>query len=240
MSIRSFVHEKIRNYWSPKQIVGYMKRKGMNFVSHETIYKEIREDRNANGELWMYTRHKMKHRNRSLYSNYTPIPNRRDISERPKEADGTRFGDWEMDLVVGPDNKGAILTLTERLTNYSMAAKLPDGKSAEGVAKTACRLLLPYKSSLLTITTDNGPEFARHDIITEKLNVPVFFAKPYHSWEKGAIENYNKLLRQFIPKSTDLDCVSDSDLSSFQRIINNRPRAKLNFYSPKHAFFSHF
>ena len=155
---------------------------GLPCVSHETIYQEIREDRMAKGTLYEFMRHKMKHRNQTLYSNYTPIPNRRDISERPQESDGTRFGDWEMDLIVGPENKGAILTLTERLTNYSMIAKLPHGKCAEEVAKTACRLLLPYKHSLLTITTDNGPEFAKHDIITNKLGVLVYFAKPYHSW----------------------------------------------------------
>lgn len=238
--IRLFVHKKIKDYWSPKQIVGYMKRKGMLCVSHETIYQEIREDKMMGGELWTYTRHKMKHRNRKLYSGYIPIPNRKDISERPKEADGTRFGDWEMDLIVSPDNKSAILTLTERLTNFSLASKLPSGKCAEDVAKTVCKLLLPYKSTLLTITTDNGPEFSRHDIITKKLNVPVYFTKPYHSWEKGAIENYNKLLRQFIPKSTNLNTITSQELTYFQHLINDRPRAKLNFKSPKLVFFDFF
>lgn len=238
--IRSYVHEKLNEFWSPKQIVGYMKKCGLETVSHETIYQDIRDDRKTGGTLWQYTRHKMKHRSRPVTSNYIPIPNRRDITERPTEADGTRFGDWEMDLIVGPLNKGAILTLTERLTNYSLAAKLPAGKCAVDVANTVCRLLSPYKQSLQTITTDNGPEFSRHDVITAKLGVKVFFARPYHSWEKGAIENYNKLLRQFIPKNTNLNGISDTQLKEYQYIINKRPREKLSFNSPKNVFFSYF
>lgn len=238
--IRKDVHDMLKDDWSPKQIVGYLKRMNKAWVSHETIYQEIREDKEAGGSLWKHTRHSMKHRNRTLYANYTPIPGRTDISERPIEADGTRFGDWEMDLIVGPENKGAILTLTERLTNYSIAATLPNGKTADDVALTVCRLLLPFKNSLKTMTTDNGPEFASHHIITKRLGMPVFFAKPYHSWEKGAIENYNKLLRQYIPKRTDLRTISEKQLKVFQYKINNRPRAKLNFDTPKNAFFKFF
>lgn len=238
--VMDYVHGKLEEYWSPKQIVGYMRTQGMVTVSHETIYQDIRDDRKSGGTLWQYTRHRMKHRSRPVSSTYTPIPNRTDISERPAEANGKRFGDWEMDLIVGPGNTGAILTLTERLTNYSIAAKLPKGKCAVDVANAACKLLLPYKRSLQTITTDNGPEFSRHDIITQKLGVKVYFARPYHSWEKGAVENYNKLLRQFIPKNTNLNNLTELQLKQYQYIINKRPREKLNFDNPKNIFFSFF
>ena len=91
--IRRRVHDKLQDDWSPKQIVGYLRRHNMASVSHETIYQDIRDDKKAGGCLWTHTRHRMKHRDRTLYTNYTPIPDRKDISERPKEADGTRFGD---------------------------------------------------------------------------------------------------------------------------------------------------
>ncbi|MCQ2217602.1 MAG: IS30 family transposase [Paludibacteraceae bacterium] len=105
---------------------------------------------------------------------------------------------------------------------------------------TACRLLLPFKASIKAITTDNGPEFARHDLISKRLGVVVYFVKPYHSWEKGAIENYNKLLSQYIPKCANLNDFSDEQIRSFQYKINSRPREKLAFDSPKNVFFKFF
>jgi IS30 family transposase len=183
----------------------------------------------------------MKYRHHWVRQTARNIPGRVSIHERPKEADGTRFGDWEMDTIVGPGNKGAILTLTERSTNFILAANLPDGKNAESLAKTARRLLLPYMGDgLKTITTDNGSEFADHLFISKKLKVPVFFADPYSSWQKGAIENANKLIRQYIPKNKTLDEVSDKKLAFCIAKINDRPREKLNFDSPKNRFFSFF
>ena len=230
------VREYLVRDWSPQQICGYLKTNTIYRISHETIYQAIRDDRNAGGTLYLHTRHKLKHRSRCLVKNYT-IPGRLDISERPKEADGTRFGDWEGDLIVGPDNKGAILTLTERLTNYSIAAKLPEGKKAEAVAQKIVLCLLPYKKTLKTLTLDNGVEFSRHDIITKRLGIKCYFSRPYHSWEKGAVENYNGLLRQYIPKRRELESVTDKELKEYQYKINSRPRAKLNFQSPKFVFF---
>lgn len=102
-------------------------------------------------------------------------------------------------------------------------------------------MLLPYKGDgIKTITTDNGSEFADHKFISDKLNVPVFFADPYSSWQKGAIENANKLIRQYIPKDMPLDSVSDKKLAFFIAKINDRPRQKLNFDSPKKCFFRFF
>lgn len=126
------------------------------------------------------------------------------------------------------------------MTNYSLAAKLPNGKNAEETALTAYRPLPPFKASIKTITTDNGPEFARHDLISKRLGIVVYFAKPYHSWEKGAIENYNKLLRQYILKCANLNDFSDEQIRSFQYKINSRTREKLAFNSPKNVFFKFF
>lgn len=170
----------------------------------------------------------------------TNIKNRVSIHERPKEADGTRFGDWEMDLIVDVFGHG-ILTLTERSTNFILMSKLKDGKKADGVAKAVRRLLQPYKGDgLKTITTDNGSEFAAHEWISKQLDVPVYFTDSYSSWQKGTIENANKLIRQYIPKGTDISSVTDRKILKIQAKINRRPREKLNFSTPKREFFKFY
>ncbi len=224
----------INDQWSPEQISGVLGREGVN-VSYQTIYNIIYAD--TTGELAKNTRHKLKHRKRPK-SRHMPIANRTSIHQRPKEADGKRFGDWEMDLIVDPQSK-AILTMTERSTNMLIMSKLPCGKQAEPLAKTVVRLLYPYKDTIKTITTDNGPEFAAHEYITRKLGVKVYFADPYSSWQKGAIENANKLIRQYIPKGASFDQFSDNKIMSIQKKINLRPREKLNFSTPKVEFFKH-
>lgn len=192
------------------------------------------------GRLAKNCRHKTKyHRRHSKVkeTKATNIRNRKSIHERPIEADGKRFGDWEMDLIV--DNNGnAILTMMERSANYLVMAKLKEGKKAMPLAKTVWRLLLPYRGeNLKTTTTDNGSEFAANEWITSKLGVPVFFTDAYSSWQKGAVENTNKPIRQYIPKGMDISSVTDKRISSIQAKINRRPREKLNFSTPKEEFF---
>ena len=111
-----------------------------------------------------------------------------------------RFGDWEMDTIVGEDNKGAILTMVERKSAFMMIEKLEHGKNAKQLAKVANRLLLAYIQHVHTITADNGTEFADHQTIAKTLKIQFFFTHPYCSWEKRLIENTNKLIRQYIPK----------------------------------------
>ena len=223
------VIELIKNeQWSPRQISGRLRLEGIN-VSHEAIYGLIRKD--ESGELASHCRHKMKYKrkaSRRHETKATNIRNRISIHQRPVEADGSRFGDWEMDLIVDKDSN-AILTLTERSTNFLLMEKLKQGKKAGPVAKAVWRLLLPYKGEALkSITTDNGSEFAEHEWITGKLNVPVYFADSYCAWQKGAIENANKLVRQYIPKGTDISTVTEGKIAKIRKKINARPREKLN------------
>ena len=233
------VHKLIEeDQWSPKQICGYYKAKGWKMVSHETIYADVRFDKANGGTLWKNMRHRMKHHNRALYAYKTPIPNRIDIDQRPVEADGKRIGDFEMDLIMGANGKQAMLTLMDRYSNMGMIHKLKNGRNADEVATAVYKLLLPYKKHLKTITTDNGPEFAKHELITKLLGVKVYFAKPYHSWEKGGIENYNMLVRQYIPKGANFDDFDDKLVMLVQKKINARPREKWNFQTPLHVFFS--
>ena len=223
--------------WSPRQIAGYLSLKGIN-ISHEAIYARIRSD--GSGVLRSHCRHGMKYRRHIKVRPKTKvrnIPDRRSIHDRPDEADGKRFGDWEMDLIIGKGRKSAILTLCERSKNYLLMRRLPNGKSPEGVAEAAISLLWPYKKNVHTITTDNGSEFRAHRKIAEELNTEVYFADAYASWQKGAIENTNKLIRQYIPKGTDFNQLTDDIIHSVQLKINRRPREKLNFSTPKDEFF---
>ena len=227
----------IEEDWSPKQISGYLKREGIN-ISHERIYREIRAD--ETGLLKMHCRHKMKYRRHKWHkrksSGRTLIPNRISIHQRPIEADGTRFGDWEMDLVIGKGQKSAVLTMIERKTNVFLQTKLTS-KKPDVVAKATWRLLLPYKANVLTITTDNGSEFMNHQWLTKHIGATVYFADPFCSGQKGAVENANKLFRQYFPKGTDFRLIEQSQFDAIQAKINRRPREKLNFSSPIIEFF---
>jgi len=164
---------------------------------------------------------------------HLPIKDRVSIHERSKEVDGKRFGYFEMDLIVDPAQH-AILTIVEKSTNMLFMQKL-----SNPLVKVVRKLLLPYKDSLKTITTDNGSEFAVYKDITKYLGVPVYFADPYCSWQKGTVENTNKLIRQYIPKKDSFDNYTDKRIMSIQKKLNERPREKLNFSTPKCEFFKH-
>ena len=224
--------------WSPEQITGYCRSKDIPIVSHERIYQYVRKDKLNGGDLYKNMRHRLKHRKRLVGADKIPIKNRVSIDERPDIVDqNTRFGDWELDTIVGPNNKGAIVTITERTTNFFMMEKLEHGKNAKELSEVLVRMLLPYKENIHTITTDNGTEFAEHEYIAEKLNAKIYFAHPYSSWEKGLIEYTNKLIRQYIKKKTDLNNYDKQEIMEIQRKINRRPRKKLNYKNPTQIFY---
>ena len=141
-----------------------------------------------------------------------------------------------MDLILDGHNH-VLLTIAEHSTNMLFMIRFAHGKKSEPLAKAVRRLLLPYKKHIKTITTDNGPEFAAHKLITKYLGAVVYFADPYASWQKGAIENTNKLIRQYIPKQDNFDDFTDKKMASIQKKINSRPRQKLRFETPKAEFF---
>jgi len=234
--LKKDIEEMIKDGWSPKQIEGRLKLENKDYVSHETIYKTIRKDKADGGNLYQYTRHKLKHRKRSV-TKQIPIKNRIPISQRPTIVDTKeRFGDWEFDTIIGENNKGAILTMAERKTAFMMMEKLEYGKNAKELTKVATRLLTGYMSHVHTITSDNGPEFADHQAIARKLKTQFYFTEPYSAWQKGLIENTNKLVRQYIPKSTNFENLTQQQIKEIQYKLNSRPRQNLNFYSPKEIF----
>jgi IS30 family transposase len=224
--------------WSPEQIVGDAKRRGIEMVSCERIYQFIREDKVNGGSIWKHCRHQLKHRKRPVGGKKIIIPDKVSIDDRPNIInEKQRFGDWEIDTIVGPENNGAILTLTERLTGFLLMKKLTEGKNAKELAKELFYMLLPYKNFVHSITSDNGTEFYEHKWIAKKLNTKYYFAHPYASWERGLNEYTNGLIRQYIPKKENFTKYSDSDIENFQIKINRRPRKLLNFENPKNRFF---
>ncbi len=220
--------------WSPEQISGVLKLEGVH-ISKERIYQEIRK----RPELHQYCHHNMKYINHKERPSKTAgkslIPDRVSIHERPAEANGSRFGDWEMDLVIGKEQKSQVLTLYERSLSFFLQAKLPSKRPAE-VAAAVIRLLFPYRKFVKTITTDNGVEFMEHQKICKSLDCVVYFADPYCSGQKGGVENINKIFREYFPKGTDFREVSQEQMNKVQYQINERPRKKIGFSTPKKEF----
>ena len=220
--------------WSPEQISGRRRVFGLSPISHETIYKYIwKEKHKCRKPLYKYLRHRGRRYNKrgSSYKS-RGIPNRVGIEKRPSIVDEkNRFGDLEIDTIVGKNKRNVIMTINDRESGFLIMRKLPT-KEAEPLAKAAIEALKPISGELHTITADNGVEFARHQMIARELNLDVFFARPYHSWERGANENTNGLVRQYFVKGTDFKTITDKDIYMVQEKINNRPRKRLNFMSP--------
>lgn len=238
--MESQIIDKLTNeQWSPKQIVGFSKLNNKPMVSHERIYQFIRQDKKAGGLLWLQTRHKLKHRKRPVGDKQVNIKNKVSIELRPPiVAAQERYGDWEIDTIIGENRKGAILTITERKTGFLLMGKLKNGKHAEGAANTAIKLLIAYKNTVHTITSDNGLEFAQHEKIAKKLKADFYFAHPYSSWERGLNEYTNKLIRQYIIKGSNFDLYDDDYIKLVQNKLNRRPREKLNFQTPSKIFYA--
>jgi IS30 family transposase len=238
--MKKLIVEKLtKEQWSPKQIVGFLKLNNIPMVSHERIYQFIRQDKKEGGLLWTHTRHKLKHRKRPITGKQVNIKNKVSIELRPAIVDTQeRYGDWEIDTVIGENQKGAILTITERKTGFLLMEKMEFGKQADGLAKAAIRMLFAYKNTVHTITSDNGSEFAKHELISKKLNAGFYFAHPYSSWERGLNEYTNKLIRQYIIKGSNFDLYDSEYIKLVQNKINRRPREKLKFQTPSKIFFA--
>ena len=230
------IEQCLKRHWSPATIAGVRKRDGKPCVSTEWLYHIIRRDKERGGMLYTYLPHHLKHRRRQV-STRISIKDRVSIDERPAVVDErSRFGDWEMDTINGKGGKGAIVTMVERSSKKLLMAKSPKGKNAKAISRLVVQLLRPFERFVLSITTDNGTEFADHKYIAKMLHTKVFFTYPYSSWEKGLIENTNKPVRQYIPNGTDFSSISDDYIIHVQTELNLRPRKLLNFLSPKQKF----
>lgn len=232
------VEEKLRLEWSPEQIAGWLKAQKNTSISHERIYQHILQDKQAGGDLYKKLRCQKKRRKRyGSYDRRGQLPARTSIEERPSIVEErTRLGDLEIDTMIGKGHQGGLVTIVDRTSRYTFVKRI-NNKQADTVREATMVLLQPVAEDILTITADNGKEFAHHQQIAAALDVQVYFAHPYSSWERGTNENTNGLIRQYFPKSTDFTQVTDEQVTFVANRLNNRPRKTLGYRTPNEVFF---
>jgi transposase, IS30 family len=218
--------------WSPEQIADKLP------VSHETLYQRIYADKKAGGQLYKHLRcHKTQ---RKRYGGGRErrgrMPDRRPISQRPAWIEQRRqIGHWEGDTVVGSNQEQAVVTLVDRKSGYALLAKVPS-KKADVVCAAIVRQMLPIVDKVKTLTFDNGKEFSQHAKIDQQLNSTTYFADAFASWQRGTNENFNGLLRQYIPRKRPMSSVTEEELKMIQDRLNSRPRKRLGFKTPAQIF----
>ena len=224
---------KLREDWSPEQISHHVA------ISHETVYQRIYADKKAGGTLWRHLRcQKQRKKRYGKTDRRGVIPNRQSIELRPLIVEErSRIGDWEADTIIGKNHKQAIVSLVERKSGFTLIRKV-EHKTALAVSDVMTKLLRPHRSRVLTITSDNGREFAAHKTISKQLGASFYFAHPYASWERGTNENTNGLIRQYFPKSRDFTTITQREINRAMERLNNRPRKRLDYQTPSQLFFS--
>ncbi len=238
--IRDLIIQCLKMGWSPEQICGRLAREGVVNLCPETIYQMIWKDKRQGGSLYVFLRRRTKPYNRR--GNKTAgrgcIPNRVDIDQRPKIVEKkTRIGDWEADTIIGANHKGVIVSVVDRASKFTVLEKVPD-KTTEIVTSVIAERLDVLPRAAYTVTFDNGKEFVDHKRITDKTGADCYFAKPYHSWERGLNEHTNGLVREYIPKKTDFRGLPDEAIRTIEELLNHRPRKSLNFRTPHEVFYS--
>lgn len=229
----AYVTHLLAKYWSAEQIVGRLRQLGWNDVpSIETIYQYVYRDKHKGGKLFAFLRCQKQRRKRYAKARKRrgQITDRKDISERPIIIEQrSRLGDFEGDTVVGKNHKGVLLTFVDRTTRLTKMRSLPNRK-ASLISEHSIDLLRNIETK--SITFDNGKEFSHHQYIAEKLQTDIYFARPYHSWERGTNENTNGLIRQFFGKQIRLDNLDSADVQRVEDLLNNRPRKVLGYLTP--------
>jgi IS30 family transposase len=235
-AVKDYVVKYLKEDFSPEQIVGFAQDEGVKCVCIERIYQFIWADKKAGGDLYIHLRTQGKrYRKRGASKDKRgQIVGRVGIEKRPAVVDKKeRIGDLEIDLVVGKDHKGALLTVNDRATGLAKIVKV-DSKDSTVVKDALVKLLYDFKPFLQTITSDNGKEFAQHAQIAKELEVDYYFARPYHSWERGANENMNGLIRQYFPKGMSFENITIEQVQNAENKLNNRPRKRFGFKSPNY------
>lgn len=231
--VRSYIISKLSLSWSPEQISGRMVKDIKTRISHKTIYKYIWYDKNNGGSLYKLLPHRGK-KYKVTNAKKTAIPNRVDISKRPKIVERKqRIGDWEADTIIGKrgGSQNCLLTMVERKTKFTFIRKIKD-KTAQSVQEAIESIYSNSMVPFITITPDNGTEFAKHEQIAENIGCQFFFARPYRSCDRGLNEHTNGKIRYFMPKKTDFAHVTDDRIIDIQHSLNNRPRKSLGFLTP--------
>jgi IS30 family transposase len=235
------IKQRLKQYHSPEQIAGRLKREGVASISHETIYQMIYADYQGLKEYQQYLRQgRSKRRKRGgSHSKRGQIPGRVGIEHRPMIADAkTEIGHWESDTMIGGNHSGVIVTHVDKASKFLVAGLGRDKTSAQINQVTINLFAQVPEEQRKTMTFDNGKEFSRHAELSKELKLSCYFANPYHSWERGLNEHTNGLLRQFFPKQTNFKIVKPEALEQAVTLINNRPRKSLDYQTPFEVFYA--
>jgi len=238
-----YIESRLRQEHAPEQISERMKldiKWHGQSVSHERIYQHIWHDKANGGLLYKHLRiagTKKKRKRRNSRDRRGMIKNRVGIEARPAIVERKiRIGDWEGDTVVGKNHKGALVTLVDRKSKLTLIGRV-DRYTAEAVEETIIALMEWLPRRHYTLTVDNGKEFSNHGNVASKLQIKVYFADPYSAWQRGLNENTNGLIRQYVPKGSDILTITNEQIEHIMDRLNNRPRKSLGFFTPNEVFY---
>jgi IS30 family transposase len=228
-AVQQYVREKLAMLWSPDQIAGHTRRdfprRAGRWLSRQTVYNWIHR-RTPAWRRWLRRQGRPPEK-RGKLTGCVSIRGRGKVIDQRR-----RYGDWEGDTIVGKGRRSALVTLVERKSGYVRIGRIDDMTSAAAMRAAKRRLKDLPDSLLRSMTLDNGKEFAEHATLTRCLGLEVYFADPYASWQRGTSENTNGLIRQFFPKGTDFMQVSHRAVARVERLINERPRRRLDYRTP--------
>ena len=234
------IEQLLREDLSPEQVSGLLRRDGTLEVSHETIYQHIWWNKRRGGTLYQHLRQRPKYRKRyGPYEKRGRVAGKRHISERPAAVERRReIGHWEIDTVVGKGGKHCIVSLVERVTGCVLIGKLRQ-RTVAALNHRLLQLISDYSHLFKTITADNGTEFHGYRQIEQITGIPIYFATPYHSWERGTNENTNGLIRQYVQKNASMKTLTQAQCNEIACRLNNRPRKRHRFRSPLEILTRH-
>jgi transposase, IS30 family len=233
------VEELLCRQWSPEQVAGHLARLGHLLISHETIYRHVWRDKRAGGLLYTHLRGARKRRRKryAAYDSRGKLAGKRPISERPAAVETrSQLGHWEIDTVLGTGSKDCIVSIVERKSGLLLIGKLKDRTTAS-LNRRVIGIIKRHKGAFETITSDNGTEFHHYPCIEARTQATFYFARPYHSWERGSNENANGLIRQYLPKGTSMAGLSQQQCNAIASKLNMRPRKRLGFKTPLECYY---
>ena len=227
--VYQYVKDHLEKCWSPEQIAGRVRRdfprQRSRWLSRQTIYNWIDDDA-TDWKSWLRRVGRPPEKRGKLNEGVS-------ITGRPKVINRRRrYGDWEGDTVVGQGRRSALVTMVERKSGFARIGRADDMKAKTTRQVTQRRMKDLPASLRRSVTLDNGKEFAEHERLTQSIGLEVYFALPYRSWQRGTNENFNGLLRQFFPKGTDFSRISHQEVARVEKLINERPRKRLDYRSP--------
>lgn len=236
---KEYINNRLSLQWSPEQIAGRARKDGVVAAGTETIYRYVYRDRKQGGTLWKnLCRCRARRKKRFPRPQWPSKDQRLPASSRPIAIENRiRRGDFERDSIIGAGRSGSLLTLVDRKTKLVKILQ-PESLRPSDVHRATVKALESPRLGVKSITNDNGVEFRSHCITSKKLNVPIYFTRPYASWERGTVENTNGLIRQYFPKKQPLKGVTNERIKMVERLLNQRPRKTLNFKTPLEAHYS--